>query len=78
MTTEVSARIEAAKRAWHAFRGCWFQPRIPIKLRRTLYIAAVRSVLLAGLALAVLTESDLVRLEGQQMKCVRALMQGDA
>eukprot|EP00972_Heterocapsa_arctica_P092411 13630224-Heterocapsa_arctica.AAC.1 len=63
MTTEVTTLIAVAKRAWHSFRGCWFQPRTPIKLRRTLYIAAVRSVLLAGLAVAVLTQSDLVRLE---------------
>eukprot|EP00972_Heterocapsa_arctica_P029203 4294619-Heterocapsa_arctica.AAC.1 len=33
MAKEVSTRIEAAKRAWSTFRGCWFQPRIPLKLR---------------------------------------------
>eukprot|EP00972_Heterocapsa_arctica_P056231 8296317-Heterocapsa_arctica.AAC.1 len=63
MTQEVSTCIAAAKRAWHTFRGCWLQQRTPIKLRCTLYIAAVRSVLLAGLVVAVLTESNLIRLE---------------
>eukprot|EP00972_Heterocapsa_arctica_P009658 1423429-Heterocapsa_arctica.AAC.1 len=63
MTKDVSTRNAAAKRAWSTFRGCWFLRRTPLKLRRTLYIASVRSVLLAGLAVAVLTESDIVRLE---------------
>eukprot|EP00972_Heterocapsa_arctica_P023699 3492432-Heterocapsa_arctica.AAC.1 len=78
MTKDVSARIAAARRAWSTFRGCWFQRRIPLKLRRTLYIASVRSFLLAGLVVAVLSEGDLVRLEGRQMRCARALMQGNA
>lgn len=77
MAKEVQMRIHAAKRAWGTFKGCWYDPRIPLKIRRLLYQAVVRSTFITGLIAACLTAGQLKQLEAQQMRCARSLLQGE-
>ena len=52
-------------------------PRIPLKVRRLLYQAVVRSTLITGLLAACLIAGQLRQLEAQHMRCARSLLQGE-
>eukprot|EP00972_Heterocapsa_arctica_P086719 12783979-Heterocapsa_arctica.AAC.1 len=76
MVKEVQQRICAAQRAWSTFRGCWYDSAVPLRVRRLIYLAVVRTTLTSGLIAACLTETQHKQLEAQQMRCARSLQQG--
>lgn len=78
LSTEVKERIEHARRAWISFGSFWTRKTISFKFRRTVFLSLVRSTLLAGLEAMVITVQQYTQLEKFQMKCVRALLCGEA
>ena len=69
----MSKRITAARPAWHALGGWWRCKGVALRHRVAVFKVIVVSTLLSGLEPAVLTDTDLGRLESTQMKYLRVI-----
>ena len=70
---DVSKRIVAARTAWHALSGWWRCKGVALRHRVAVFKVIVVSTLLSGLEPAVLTDTNLGRLESTQMKYLRVI-----
>lgn len=75
--SELSVRVEKAKRAWASMGKFWSKPA-PEKFKLTCYRALVLNALLSGLEALVPSEKDMRTLEFFQLKCLRRIMCGGA
>ena len=78
MGAEIDQRIRATNRAWKELYGMWWDMRVPIRIKRTLFRGAVCGASLTGLTALLLYDRDHLRLQKSLEKKPRALMLGTA
>eukprot|EP00930_Biecheleria_cincta_P105118 TRINITY_DN9766_c1_g1_i2.p1 TRINITY_DN9766_c1_g1~~TRINITY_DN9766_c1_g1_i2.p1 ORF type:complete len:1323 (-),score=80.85 TRINITY_DN9766_c1_g1_i2:275-4243(-) len=76
LSSEITERIDCARRAWFLMRRFWSQAAIAEKFRRAVFLALVRSCLLTGLEAMVTTQTQYSQLESEQCKYLRKLLCG--
>ncbi|CAE8657128.1 unnamed protein product [Polarella glacialis] len=77
-TIEIQTKLRKAAIAWRSLGSFWSNGDVSLRLRRFVYLTSVRSVLVSGLISAVLSSSDVLRLERFQNRCARRLLRGQA
>jgi len=76
-SSEISLRIDAARKAWFLFSGFWYTS-VDFRLTKIFFKAFVFSVLTSGLCAFVLTSGDLKKLDTFVLNKARRLLRGKA
>ena len=78
MGAEIGQRIWATNRAWRELYEMWWNKKVPIRIKRTLFRGAVCGASFTGLTALPLHDRDYLRLQRRFEKKLRALMLGTA
>ena len=77
-TYEIRHRQNTACKAFHMYKTFWKADNISIKLKRTIFVAAVSSTLASAMAAFVLTHKQEAQFTSTYCAMIRKILQGKA